>query len=129
MCHVCGKKYSRNDRLKAHLELAHDIRVSKQVNRFLCPFKCDQPAFRTMSVLLGHCEQHHESSLGKSNTRYMIISGYYSINGNLQEKSNYALVPWTSSNDGKNKKKKIHIQRTSENSKLTSPKHQIVKEN
>ena len=76
VCHVCSKKYSCNDRLKAHLELAHDIRVSKQVTHFLCPFKCDQLAFQTMSVLLGYCAQHHESSLGKATTICMIISGY-----------------------------------------------------
>ena len=64
VCHVSSKHYSRSDRLKAHLEQSHNIRVSKQVNRFLCPFKCDQPAFRTMTLLLGHCEQN-ESSLGQ----------------------------------------------------------------
>ena len=65
ICYLCDQTYSHNDRLKAHLEKIHDITVEKRTNRFVCPFNCDQPAFRTMTLLLAHCEHNHESTLGQ----------------------------------------------------------------
>ncbi len=65
-CDICGKGYSRRDRLSTHLKQEHDIEDDnkKQASRFFCPFKCDLPPFRTMKLLLTHCQSVHEDSLG-----------------------------------------------------------------
>ena len=61
ICHLCGQTYSCNDCLKAHLEKVHEITVEKQT----ALYARDQPAFRTMTLLLVHCEHNHESTLGQ----------------------------------------------------------------
>ena len=68
-CHICGKTFSRKDRLISHLNLTHDEYIDLQKpsysNRFFCPFKCESlPPFRTMKLLLHHCQSIHKESLG-----------------------------------------------------------------
>ncbi len=65
-CEVCSKSYSRQYRLKLHMKESHDTEiVGSQVSRFFCPFGCDVPPFRTVKLLLVHCEVKHEHSLGQ----------------------------------------------------------------
>ena len=66
-CPLCGTTYCRRDRLSKHLESEHGVQddSEKATSRFVCPFKCDLPPFRTMMLLLGHCQDKHENSLGK----------------------------------------------------------------
>ena len=51
----------------SHLKDEHDREtdVVKPSSRFFCPYKCDLPPFRTMKLLLNHCQSVHEESLGK----------------------------------------------------------------
>ena len=53
--------------MSKHLESEHGVQddSEKPTSHFFCPFKCDLPPFRTMRLLLGHCQAKHENSLGK----------------------------------------------------------------
>ena len=66
-CPLCGTMYPRRDRLSKNLESEHGVQddSEKPTSRFFCPFKCDLPPFRTMRLLLGHCQAKHENLLGK----------------------------------------------------------------
>ena len=66
-CQLCGTRYSRRDRLSKHLKSEHGVQddSEKPTSHFFCPFKCDLPPFRTMRLLLGHCQANHKHSLGK----------------------------------------------------------------
>ena len=66
-CPLYGTRHSRRDRLSKNLESEHGVQddSEKPTSRFFCPFKCDLPPFRTVRLLLGHCQAKHENLLGK----------------------------------------------------------------
>ena len=66
-CPLCRTRYSRRDCLSKNLESEHGVQddSEKLTSRFFCPFKYDLPPFRTVRLLLGHCQAKHENLLGK----------------------------------------------------------------
>ena len=84
-CDHCCITFSRGDRLYSHMRNKHNVPErapqKKQASRFFCPFKCndDLPPFRTMTLLLAHCDIKHEHLLGKLATErlYQITKYMY----------------------------------------------------
>ena len=65
-CTICAKSYSRKYLLNKHLREAHGVEDDKCTRNFNCPFKCGVRPYRTNTELLRHCEEVHQTSLGKA---------------------------------------------------------------
>lgn len=68
MCthHGCTSSFARRTKLNNHLDQVHGLKVERVQKRYNCPF-CKHDPFRTVTLLVGHCEKDHATKLGLYN--------------------------------------------------------------
>lgn len=61
----CSSSYTRKTNLNDHLEKVHGLEIERLhlQKRYDCPF-CTHDPFRTVTLLLSHCEREHNANLG-----------------------------------------------------------------
>ena len=70
----CTSAYSRRTKLNDHLEQVHGLQIERVrvQKRYNCPF-CKHDRFRTVSLLLAHCEKDHDAKLGTVLTYFALM--------------------------------------------------------
>lgn len=63
-CNICLQKFTRRTKLNNHLEAVHQQEQEQHHQwRFQCPC-CENKLFRTLTQLIGHCDEHHDIEFG-----------------------------------------------------------------